>query len=301
LPLVVASDERWSAELRIGMGSVLAERTGVTTLADFAARDVAADGRGGPLAALPDCLLFRHPHERRLLLHLGANSRIVYLPANAKPNEVRAVEAGPVATLLDAVMRQVTGGRDAYDPGGKHAVQGHCFEPIVQRWLEHAALQRRPPRVLSPSEFGDAFAAQAVQQVRELGGTPHDLLCTATHFAARCILRAVERYFAGTRWDRVLVSGGGVRNGLLWRLLDQQFTEPALERCDRIGIPVEGREATTAAVLAALTLDGVPGNLPGVTGASGSRLLGSFSPGAGPNWARCLAWMACQTPASAAA
>ena len=46
-----------------------------------------------------------------------------------------------------------------------------------------------------------------------------------------------------------------------------------------------------AGVLAALTVDGVPANLPAVTGAAGARLLGSLTPGEPMNWSRCLAWM----------
>ncbi len=48
-------------------------------------------------------------------------------------------------------------------------------------------------------------------------------------------------------------------------------------------------------MLAALTVDGVPANVPSATGAAGSRLLGSLTPGSSTNWSRCLAWMATQT------
>jgi hypothetical protein len=51
-----------------------------------------------------------------------------------------------------------------------------------------------------------------------------------------------------------------------------------------------------------MTMDGVPANLPGVTGASGPRLLGQITPGASVNWAHCLSWMAAQsTPFTLAA
>jgi hypothetical protein len=56
-------------------------------------------------------------------------------------------------------------------------------------------------------------------------------------------------------------------------------------------VPAGARKAVAFAGLAALTLDGVPANLTTATGASGSRLLGSITPGSAVNWARCLAWM----------
>ncbi len=300
-PLWMDSDPRLPGELRLGMTAVVAERTGVTTIGDFTASDLAVGGQGGPLAALPDFLLFRHPRESRLLVHLGRSARIVYLPAAARPADVVAVEAGPATGLLDSLMRQVTGGRESFDPGGKHAVQGRCLEPLLDRWLGHTALQRRPPRLFTRADFGADFAFHAVEKARELGGTPHDLLCTATAFVARSVALACSRFLPGVRCDRILLSGGGVRNGLLWRLLDRQFDGLTLERTDAVGVPAAGREASAVAIHAALTLDGVPGNLPSATGAVNSRLLGTFCPGNAENWSRCVAWMAAQSVARAAA
>ena len=84
-------------------------------------------------------------------------------------------------------------------------------------------------------------------------------------------------------------------HGLLWRLLETQLAPVPIERLDRHGVPAEARKALAFAALAALAMDGVPANVPASTGAAGPRLLGSFTPGAGANWARCLAWMAGQT------
>jgi anhydro-N-acetylmuramic acid kinase len=116
------------------------------------------------------------------------------------------------------------------------------------------------------------------------------LLCTCTHFAARLITAGVQQ-FQPVRPQRIFISGGGVRNGFLWRLLEQQFAPVAMERIDLLGIPAQGRKAAAFGVLAALTLDGVEGNLPSATGAAGPRLLGSLTPGSGANWARALDWM----------
>src|SRR5262249_39513435 len=113
---------RSPSTLVLGMAAVVAERTGVTTVSDFRSRDVAAGGQGVPLAALVDYLLFRHPQENRLLIHLGGLARVVFLPASCRLPDVVGFEAAPCNVLLDGLMRQVTGGREAYDHGGKHAV-----------------------------------------------------------------------------------------------------------------------------------------------------------------------------------
>jgi anhydro-N-acetylmuramic acid kinase len=286
---------RFPGTLALGMAAVVAERCGVTTVSDFRARDVAAGGQGAPLAALTDHLLFRHRVESRVLLHLGGMARLVYLPAGGRLHEVVGFEAGPCNLLLDALIRQVTGGRESYDPGGKHAVQGKCIEPLVQSWLAHPALQRRPPRSLPRHAFAEEFAEQAVQQVREQQGRLHDLLCTAAHFVARNITSSMRKYLPPERGiHRVLLSGGGVRNGLLWHLLEQQLAGIPMTRTDEAGTPADLRKPLSTGLLAALTLDGVPANVPSATGAAGSRLLGSITPGSSANWAKCIQWMAQQ-------
>lgn len=283
---------RFPAVIELGMAPVVAERCGVTVVSDLRSRDLAAGGQGAPLAALPDYLLFRHPDQGRLLLHLGGLARLVYLPPGCRVGEVVGFEAAPCNLLLNTLVRHLTSGREAFDTGGKYAVQGRCVEPLLQEWLAHPALQRRPPRCLPRHTFGEEFALSAIERSREHGASLHDLLCTATHFVARGITGALRRFLPAARIDRVLLTGGGVRNGFLWHLLEQQLAGHVLARTDEVGIPAELRQPSAYGLLAALTLDGVPGNVPGVTGASGGRLLGSLTPGAAGNWARCLAWMA---------
>jgi anhydro-N-acetylmuramic acid kinase len=289
------TDGRFPSTLGLGMAAVVAERSGVTTVSDFRSRDLAAGGQGVPVSALADYLLFRHPGEARVLLHLGGVARAVYLPAGCRVPEIVGFEAGPCNALLGALMRHVTNGRETFDAGGKHAVQGKCIEPLLQGWLEQPYLQRRPPRCLPRHAFGDDFAAQAVQQARQHNGGLHDLLCTATHFVARGIAAALRCFLpSGYRIDRALLSGGGVRNGMLWRLFEQNLPGVPLGRTDDVGVPGDVRDSLSVGVLAALTLDGVPANVPSATGAAGSRLLGQLTPGSSANWARCLAWMAAQ-------
>lgn len=291
-PVGQESEGRFPGELSLGMSAVLAERTGVTVVSDFRDRDLAAGGQGAPLGMVPDYILFRHPSQGRLLVHLGGISRLVYLPPGAKLPELIGFEAGPCNLLLNAMVRRLSGGREGYDSGGKHAVQGRCIEPLLQTWLAHSTLQRRPPRRISRYTFGEAFADQAVSQLAQHGGTLHDLLCTATHFVARCISSSVRRFLPpSSPIQEVLISGGGVRNGFLLHLLQQQLKDLPLIRTDDRGVPALLRRAVSQGLLAALTLDGVPANAPAATGAVGSRLLGSLTPGSAANWAKCLQWL----------
>jgi anhydro-N-acetylmuramic acid kinase len=290
---------RYPSLLEAGMAAVVAERTGVTTVADFRTRDLAAGGQGTPVEAVADYLLFRHPRENRVVVHLGGVATVVFLPAHGSLTDLVAFEAGPCNLLLECFLRQLTGNLQNGEPSGKHAVQGRCIESLLEAWLEHTYWQKRPPKSLSPLAFGDAFVAQAVQLGRQRQWDHNDLLCTVTHLVAHGISAAIRRLLPQEQLpDRILLSGGGVRNGLLWHLLDQQLPDTILARTDSEGVPADHRRALAFGILAALTVDGIPANIPSATGAAGSRLLGSLTPGSSSNWARCVAWMAQQSAMS---
>ena len=297
------AEGRYPSTLNVGMASVLAERTGLTTLSDFSSRDIALGGQGLPITALVDAMLFQHPQEHRVLIHLGSTASIVSLPAQLGPNarNVLGFQAAPCTMLLDGLMRLLTNGREHYDAGGKHAVQGRCLEPLLERWMQNHFFQKRPPKCVPRQEFGPDFLSRAIEQAKRLNGNLHDVLCTMTHFVASAIVHSLQHDLPALP-KRILLSGKGVRNGFLWHLLEQKLHPLPLDKTDAHGIPTEACKALAHAGLAALTMDGVPANLPAVTGASGPRILGQFTPGANGNWARCLAWMARQSaPLQAAA
>lgn len=289
------ADGRYPSLVECGMTAATAERTGLTTISDFRSRDLAAGGQAGPVEALADYLLFHHGREDRALVYLGGTAGVVFLPAGARVQDVVGFDAGPCNQFLDGLVRELTTGREGCDPGGKYAVQGRCLEPLLERWLSLPFWQRRPPRGMPSSLFGAEFVAQVARQAAQQQWQRHDLLCTATHLVARAVGEAVRRWFPEGRLpQRVLLCGGGSRNGFLWRLLEDQLPGCTLEKTDAHGWPSEQRRAVACGVLAALTLDGVAANIPSATGAAGSRLLGSLTPGSAANWARCLSWMAGQ-------
>lgn len=288
------SDGQYPSTLPLGMAAAIAERTGITTISDFRGRDLIAGGHGYPLTAIIDYLLFHKPGEQRVLLHLGGVATVISFPRNPDVRQVAGFQAAPCSILLDSLIRLMTSGRESYDQGGKHAVQGRRIEPLLARWLSHPVLQKKPPKSMAGHTFGEQFAAQAVQYARENKWSLHDLLCTATHFVAGGIVHAMNTFLPAPP-DRVLLTGGGIRNGFLWRLIEEKLKPVPLETTDSHGIPTQARKAVAYAGLAALTLDGVPASIPSVTGASGSRLLGNITPGSSNNWAHCLAWMAAQT------
>lgn len=287
-------DGRLPSVLSIGMAEAVAERTGLTVLSHWAARDVLLGGQAVPLTAPLDALQFAHARENRCLVHLGGSAAATWLPAGSGRRGVLGFAAAPCGWILDGLMALLTRRRLACDPWGKHAVQGRCVDDLLDSWLQHPLLLRRPTAPLTRSDFGREFLEQGIERVRALGRPMLDLLCTATHFVAQTLVRTLRKHLPD-RPDRILLCGGGTRNGFLIRLLEELLTPVVVEKTDSHGLPAEAHKAWAAAGWAALTLDGIPGHLPSATGASGARLLGSFVPGNSGHWARCLAWMASQT------
>src|SRR5205823_7859015 len=172
----------------------VAEQTGLSVVHGFRHRDRAAGGSGHPITAAADYLLARSPDRPVLLVHLGAVTSLLFVPAGAKVSGAVGLEAGPGNQLLDALVYHGTRGKEPTDPGGKKAVQGRCLEPLLARWLEHPHLTRTPPKAVHPEAFGRSFLLAAFDATRQLAAGLPELLCTATHLAARAVGEAALRW-----------------------------------------------------------------------------------------------------------
>ncbi|OLB81522.1 MAG: anhydro-N-acetylmuramic acid kinase, partial [Nitrospirae bacterium 13_2_20CM_2_61_4] len=196
--------------LQLGAPAVIAERTGITTVADFRSRDVAAGGEGAPLTPYLHYQLFRHPSRARAVVNLGGISNLTYLPAGGSLQSVRAFDTGPGNMVVDGVVRSVTGGRYQYDRSGRLARAGKVDEGLLRRLLQHPFLRRRPPKSTGREEFGERFIDRVVLLGRLARLSDADLVATATAFTARTIADAQK--FLPRPVEEVVISGGGARN-----------------------------------------------------------------------------------------
>jgi anhydro-N-acetylmuramic acid kinase len=260
---------------------------GVTVVGGFPLRDEAAGGAGRPLTPIPDWFLFRSARQTRLLVHLGANLRVTWLSAGAPPTAAVCFDAGPCCDFLDGLAMDLSAGKLPFDPSGRFAVQGRCDEGLVQDWLSHPFLLLAPPRFVTADEFGPAFRQSSLAAARDRRISGRDLLCSANYFAVRALEEALRRFLPlGRRIDEVFVTGGGSWNGLLWKRLRETLHPLPVERSDKTGIPSEARGAIHAALLAYCTMENLPANVPALTGARRSVVLGQMSPGSAENWDR---------------
>lgn len=271
-----SAGKRVRSTLQIGNPSVIAERTGITTASDFRSRDMAAGGQGAPLVPLVDYLLFRAENVGRVMLNIGGIANVNVLPARCDLSDVFAFDTGPGNMVIDGVIRALTCGKRAYDQNGTCAAQGRVRQALLDNLMAHPFFDLPPPKSTGREDFGDAV----VRKILNCGGNPEDLIRTTTQWTVQTIALGLERFvFPKCEIREVIASGGGAHNPTLMALLARALGRISLRHLDDLGMASNAKEAIAFAILACQTVQGLPGNVPSVTGASKRVILGSITPG----------------------
>jgi anhydro-N-acetylmuramic acid kinase len=268
---------RVGSTLQIGEPCVIAERTGITTVADFRPRDMAAGGEGAPLVPFADMVMFGDAKKSRAVQNIGGIANVTWLPAGCGAEDVVAFDTGPGNMVIDRLAQRATKGRVSYDEDGRMAARGSVDEKLLAELMRHPFLRRRPPRSTGREEFGAQFADKLWRRVGRRKISANDLIATATAFTARSIADAYGRFLPGGV-DEVILCGGGAHNRTLVKMLKAE-TVMRVMRSEEIGVDGDAREAMSFAILAWAAEKGVAGNVPGATGAERGAVLGKIAPG----------------------
>ena len=217
-----------ASTLQLGDGSIIANRTGITTVSDFRPADVAVGGQGAPLVPFADYLLYRHPKLGRVSLNLGGIANITVIPAGARPQDVFAFDTGPANILLDALVSHFTRGRQTFDKNARLARRGHMNNALIYRLMKDPYLKRRPPKSTGREYFGARYVADLLKFARKNDIRSADVLYTVTYFTADSVVDALRHFVLPKhKISQLIVSGGGARNPLLMtqiRLLLQSLS-----------------------------------------------------------------------------
>ena len=268
-------DGRWPSTTQIGDPNVIAQRTGITTVADFRRRDVAAGGQGAPLAPVFHQAVMSHSSLRRAVVNLGGIANVSLLdPANARGRGPLGFDCGPANGLLDAWARRRL---DApFDQDGDWAASGAVHGPLLERMLADPYFSRPAPKSTGRGYFDEGWIDGQIRSAAE-PIAPADVQRTLCELCAATVAESIERY--GPETAEVYLCGGGVHNRTLVERLSARLAPRMVGRTDVLGISADYVEAAAFAWLAKCTLDGAPGNLPSVTGASEAVVLGGVYPG----------------------
>jgi anhydro-N-acetylmuramic acid kinase len=266
------------ATLQLGDGDIIAVRTGCYVISDFRARDIAAGGEGAPLSPIADTILFASGESekpcRRAILNLGGIANLTVFDVD--PTRVFGFDTGPANAPMDRLARHLSNGQLTCDEDGRFARAGRVNEPLLRELLESDSfLTRRPPKSTGFEMYGDAFVAEAAQRH---GAYDTDLMATLTEFTARAISLGLQQCsLFGPPVEEVVIAGGGVNNPVLMDRIAASISPISIRTTDDLGVPPAAREAMVFAVLADMTLQGIPAFLPPVTGAASPKLLGKLS------------------------
>ncbi|MBN1583011.1 MAG: anhydro-N-acetylmuramic acid kinase [Anaerolineae bacterium] len=261
--------------LQIGEPAVIAEKTGITTISNFRPRDIAAGGQGAPLVSYIDYLLFHKPGHTRAIQNIGGIGNVTVLS-----DTVFAFDTGPGNALIDHAASRLSGEKLVCDLDGKWAARGTIHQGILSKLLAHPYLKQPPPKTTGRELFGATFANQVIDDALTIKLSPYDILATLTAFTADSIARAYADFIASSV-NEVILSGGGQRNPTLVQMLKQKLgPQIPVRMADTFGIPSDGKESISFAVLGYLTIHGWTGTLATCTGANHASILGTITPGA---------------------
>ncbi|MHB1188529.1 anhydro-N-acetylmuramic acid kinase [Thiobacillus sp.] len=256
--------------LQIGNAALLAELTGITVVADFRSRDIAAGGQGAPLVPAFHAQALQHPGVHRVIANIGGIANVTDLPVDGP---VRGWDTGPGNMLLDAWIKRHNGAH--YDRDGAWAASGTLHPGLLAALMKHAYLRLPPPKSAGREQFNLDWLDVTLSSLNE-AITPADVQATLLEFTAISLADAVIRECKGTQ--ALYVCGGGAHNAALMQRIRVLLPNVQVATTAALGIDPDWVEALAFAWLARQTLHRTPGNLPAVTGARGDRILGAIYP-----------------------
>jgi anhydro-N-acetylmuramic acid kinase len=252
--------------LQIGEACVVAERLGIPVVSDFRPRDIAAGGKGAPLAPWVDQWLFHDRRRTRIALNIGG---IANLTAVFPDGRVIAFDTGPGNMVIDQLMQRHA--RRPFDRGGRTAAAGRLDRELLAALLRDPYYRQPPPKTAGREQYGAEF----VRRIEDARLPWRDAVATATVLTAATI--AIGIRLAAPEAAEVIVSGGGVHNRTLLDQLRAFLPGVAVVSSADYGVDPDAKEAIAFAVLAYRTWRGKPGNVPSATGASRAVVLGKIS------------------------
>lgn len=230
----------------------------------------------------------------RIVQNIGGIGNLTFLPPRAGLGDIIAFDTGPGNMVMDALVTQLSGGRQSFDRGGQWAARGAVSARLLEWCLSHSYLGRKLPKTTGREEFGVMFVTEFLKRGRKLRLTEVDLIATATAFTAESIAGAYRRFIFPRLKSRerhqlqIILGGGGAKNPTLVQMLTSALANECPNPAASIfthedfGMDSSAKEPLAFALLAQATLHGEPGNVPAVTGARRAVVLGKIIPG--HNW-----------------
>ncbi len=260
--------------LQIGDPNTIAEQSGITTVADFRRRDMAAGGQGAPLVPAFHRALFSRQGVHRIILNVGGMANLTWLPAN-QTQPVVGYDTGPGNVLMDAWIQRHLG--QPYDKGGRWAATGQVNEILLSQLLALPYFAAPSPKSTGREQFNPQWLDAQLEECG-LSIRPEDVQASLLELTARSAVNEIKRIYPHQRDLELYLCGGGSHNSLLLERFQVLLPESTVGTTEQLGLSPDWVEAAAFAWLAYRTMNRMSGNEPGVTGADGFRILGGIYP-----------------------
>ncbi|WP_020612944.1 anhydro-N-acetylmuramic acid kinase [Sediminispirochaeta bajacaliforniensis] len=255
--------------LQVGDGSIIARRTGITTVSDFRSADIAAGGTGAPLVPFLERIMVERLGSGTAFQNIGGIGNVTFF-GDAAADPV-AFDTGPGNMVVDRLVTEFTNGAWSYDRDGSLGRKGNIDETLLQEWMAHPYFGKKPPKSTGREEFGSSFFDVFLKKLT----INEDLIRTAEEFTARSIVHAYSAHLDRLP-DKVIVTGGGAHNPLIMESLRNHLQCPVLKG-EEAGISSDYKEAAAFALMAYFTINGKTNNIPSATGAACPVVMGKIS------------------------
>ncbi len=254
--------------LQLGDPNIISHQTGITTIADFRRKDIAAGGQGAPLVPAFHQAMFSHPNENRVIINIGGITNLSILNTN-RSHVCIGFDTGPGNTLLDYWMNKHH--KKPFDKDGTWAATGQLQTELLEHFKNDAYFYEPPPKSTGPEYFSPIWLENKLSTVTKYSAV--DIQFTLCQLTAENIADAIQLYAPST--DKVFICGGGIHNLTLFNTIKKCLPMPVYST-EVAGILPDQVEAMAFAWLAKQTLTGLPGNLPSATGAKQAVILGGI-------------------------
>ncbi|WP_439135745.1 anhydro-N-acetylmuramic acid kinase [Pseudomaricurvus sp.] len=259
--------------LQIGDPNRIAEITGITTVADFRRRDMAAGGGGAPLAPAFHQAVFSSKQERRVIVNIGGIANATNLGSEL----ASGFDTGPGNTLMDGWVQRHNG--HTYDACGQWAESGKVNAQLLTQLLAHPYFTAPPPKSTGREDFNlhwlEAQLAVLHKTHPQEKIAAEDVQATLLELTAASIIDGITQHIP--QHDHIYICGGGARNTALMSRLNQLSHVP-VSTTSTLGIDPQQVEGAAFAWLARQTLHHLTGNKPAATGADREVILGGIYP-----------------------
>lgn len=255
--------------LQLGDPNTIAERTGITTVADFRRRDMAAGGQGAPLAPLLHQHCCASPTKNRAIVNIGGIANITLLLANG---ERVAFDTGPGNVLMDLWISRHDGAR--FDKNGEWATGGSVDTAFLAELMSEPYLALAAPKSTGRELFNGAWLEERLASITQQP-SPQNIQATLLEFTATTLSTAL---LAGMSQGEIYLCGGGAHNTALLKRIGELMPGYYVGTTAEIGIDPDWLEAMAFAWMAQQTLDGLAVVTSPFTGAKKPVMLGGIYP-----------------------